>query len=137
MDTNPIKTAAREARRTRTLGEGATCLRCGMTNLAALVEGAANLLEDHHVVGRRHDAGLTIPLCKNCHAILTEDNRRAGADMRQQPSLLERIVNVLRALGAFFNDLAQRFFGWAEQIARFVAGLDRIAPQWRVMPEAV
>src|SRR5688500_19247853 len=123
MDRDPIKTAAREARRARTLGEGATCLRCGMTNLAALVEGAANLLEDHHVVGRRHDAGLTIPLCRNCHAILTEDNRCSGADMRQQPSLLERIVNVLRALGAFFNDLAQRFFSWAERLARFIAGL--------------
>lgn len=137
MEQNPIKTAAREARRTRTLSEDATCVRCGMANLAALVEGAANLLEDHHVVGRRHDGGLTIPLCRNCHAILTEDNRRAGADMRQQPSLLERIVNVLRALGAFFSDLAQRFFDWAERLARLVAGFDRIAPQWREMPEAV
>jgi hypothetical protein len=93
-------------------------------------------LEAHHVVGKANDASLTIPLCRNCHAKLTEELQRLGASMDHPPTLLDRVVAILRSLAAFFRTLAEKLSEWAEAVVRFIAALDDKDPTWRDMPEA-
>jgi len=136
MEPDPIKTAARRAARERRLGADASCALCGYAAPDALIAAARTLLEDHHAVGRANDGALTVPLCRNCHAELTEECRARGASMAKPRTLLDKLVAILRALGAFFRTLGEKFLEWAEQVARFLAGLDRECPEWREMPEA-
>ena len=136
MDTNPIQTAARHAQAKRRLGPDAVCVQCGMANLSALTPTPKSLLEAHHVVGRAHEPALTVPLCRNCHAILTEQLRRVGASMRPAATVLDRLVAMLRALGAFFQQLGSHVAQWAETLAALLPALTAAYPSWRTLPEA-
>jgi len=64
--------------------------------------------------------------------------RAAGVDLRHIPprTILEVIVSILRALGAFFHDLADMLFAWADRLLALIRALDSRYPQWRELPEA-
>ena len=94
------------------------------------------LLEKHHVVGKAHGRGLLVTVCKNCHAKLTANALDAGADMRPQPTLLQRLAMMLKALGSFLETLGRAICRWAGKILRLVTGLDKDCPNWRDLPEA-
>lgn len=119
---NPIKNELRKQRRTEKLGENAACARCGITTPEALIMVGHSLLEAHHVVGKAHDCDLTVPLCRNCHAEVTEGARDAGASMRPAGSIWERVVMMLRALGSFFLCLGQHLIQWAGELAEAIEG---------------
>lgn len=133
---DPIRNDARRANRQRRLGDDACCLNCGEAQMVTLVPTAKSLLEAHHVVGKANDAELTVPLCRNCHAKLTESLRETGASMAPPKTLLDRLVAVLRALAAFFRMLGEKCSEWAEKLAAFIRALDRHCAEWRTMPEA-
>ena len=144
MKENPVRNAARGAKQKRRVGETAACALCGFAEPEALQRvlkpklnrEARRVIEHHHVVGRAHDPSLTVPLCLNCHAKATEQVRCVGGSMRPAETFLERLVAVLRALGAFLAELGKRLLGWASKLAAFVEALDAKYPPWRAMPEA-
>ncbi len=64
------------------------------------------LLEAHHVLGKTNDAALTVLLCRNCHAEITEENHAHGVSMRPPVSAPARVVASLRALAVFLRALS-------------------------------
>jgi hypothetical protein len=134
---DPINNDARRTTRAQKLGADAVCVRCGEPQWETLIPGNRSLLEAHHLVGKANDADLTVPLCRNCHAILTEKLRQVGASMNNPLTLLDRIVAILRCIGAFLGSIGNKFLQWADQLTRFMAALDRNVAHWRTMPEAV
>jgi len=137
LEQNPIQNDSRHARREQLLGREPRCARCDCAEFDALIPTKHRLLEKHHIAGRNHDPDLTLVLCRNCHAILTEQLRKNGADMREQPTLLERIVAILRAIGTALTFIGQALLRWAEELARFILDLDASDFAWREMGKNV
>src|SRR5262249_43503969 len=131
MEKDPIRNDARRSRRTRDVGPNAACARCGTMTPAVLIPVRRSLLESHHVVGRAHDDRLTVPLCRNCHAVWTEAQRTAGIDLTPPPTILHQLTAVLAGLGCFFADVARLCVALAAGVAGFIAGLDEDCPDWR------
>lgn len=134
---NAVKTAARVAKREAKLGPDAVCVGCGQANPEALSLVDRTIVEEHHVVGREHEGKLTVPLCANCHRVLTEKVRNSGASMKATPNFLEKLVSMLRAIEAFFTMLGETCGRWADKLARLITGLDEACPNWREVAEAV
>ncbi len=101
-DENPIETARRLARRE----DQKYCLTCGRSIR----------IEQHHVAGRNHDPPLTAPLCQACHALATENLRRADVDMRYERNSVERVRKALKATAVFLRMLAEALWRWAESL---------------------
>ncbi len=135
---DPIGGDARRRRRSRRVPPEAACSICGVRNPEALVEGGLSLIEGHHVVGEANDAGLRAWVCRNHHAMLHERLREVGVDLERDaaPNVLERIIGIFRALGAFFAALAEHLLGWAEEIAALVRRLDLDHVGWQDTGEA-
>ena len=123
-DREPVKTAARRRRRDTRLGDGPrTCILCGHADLENLTHVTADwltghgtpraLLEEHHLVGKHHDAALTVPLCRNCHGNATERLAAAGVTMRAEPDSRWRVAIILEALAVFFEMLVIALRRWA------------------------
>lgn len=94
------------------------------------------MIEGHHVIGEKHDSSLKVPVCRNCHAKLTELNRRGGASMTKPANLLEHLLTVLRALGAFFQLLGEFLLKLAEKLYYFILSLTESYPGWDEMEAA-
>ncbi len=139
MEQNPIQNDVRRARRGRKLGANAACLLCGETTPEALRLVRRSLLEPHHVVGAANGPDLTVPLCRNCHAKVTEDLQAHGVDLRhiQGRNLLETIAAILKAAGAFLITLGQKFLEWGERLLALMRALDMQCPQWHQIPEGL
>jgi hypothetical protein len=102
MDETPLQTARRLSRRL----EQNRCLLCGRRIQ----------IEQHHVAGRNHDPPLTAPLCQACHALATENLRRANVDMRYEANTIERVRKALKATAVFLRLLAEALWRWAESL---------------------
>ena len=135
-DIDPIASEARRAKRGRLLGDNAACVLCGLANIDALTAVSRSLLEAHHVVGHANDAELTVPLCRNCHAELTEGYRDAGVPLNRPPTLLHQLAAVLRSLAAFLQAIGCKLADWAERLIHFLERLDAAVPDWHIWPEA-
>ena len=136
LSPDPIRTDARRARRARLLGPGAACMRCGLATPETLIAADRSILQGHHVCGRANDDGLTVPVCRNCHAILTEGQRAAGATLTEPPTVLHQIAAALVSFFAFLADLAERGMAWAGALSALSAELDDAYPAWRSLPSA-
>ena len=110
----PIRAAVREAKRRKRLNRGYwCCFRCTATLLEDFIPVSldwlekrgipSGLLEAHHVVGKAHDAKLTVPLCRNCHALATEDLLRAGVSMKPTADTTNSRRNPSRGFGDVFG----------------------------------
>lgn len=115
MATDPIGDDVRTRNREKRHGTGATCVRCGESELVCLTQAPERLVEQHHVCGKNHDADLVIPLCQNCHLKLHEEMRRAGVDLRGQPTDLEQLAEILRCLSVLLPDLGATLAKWADR----------------------
>jgi len=106
------------------------CTLCGETRLFTL-----NARRGHHVAGRVNDPDLTATLCLNCHADQTEQHRRVGVQLRDDPGLpatgLDRLMATLAGAGVFVVELGGKLIKWADYLRRLVAVLDRALPGWR------
>lgn len=67
------------------------CVICGF-QVGSGVE-AAHLIELHHVLGRAHQAGYVVPLCLNCHAKVSEQQRCLEVDLAQQSAWWDTFSN--------------------------------------------
>ena len=101
-DESPIKTARRLSRR----AEQQRCLQCGRKAH----------IEKHHVAGRNHDPKLTVTLCQGCHAQVTENLRRADANMQSSSDPVERVRRAMWATAIFLQMLAEALCRWAESL---------------------
>jgi hypothetical protein len=103
-DENPIRTARRSSRREHQN----RCMLCGRRRQ----------IERHHVAGKNHDPPLIAPLCLACHALATENLRRADIDMRFEPNSVERVRKSLNATAVFIQLLSDALFRWADSLPR-------------------
>jgi hypothetical protein len=94
IDEHPIQTAQRKSRRK----ERPRCLMCWCEIIP---------IEQDHVAGKNHDPEFTAPLCRICHSKVTEERRRADAEMRNQASAIKRVKYALRAISVFLQALAK------------------------------
>ena len=131
MEDDPIKNEARRKRRERRFGPDARCILCGHANPSAFVRVTKEFLEAHHVVGRANDEGLLLPLCRNCHAYITEGYRDAGVSMNPPATVLHRLQAALKALGVFLPELGAKCGTWAFDLRQFMNRLDRELPNWK------
>lgn len=138
MVKDPLQDIYRQAAREQRLGPDAVCVLCGESEYPALTPANRRLLEDHHLAGKIHDKRLTVPLCRNCHAMITEGQLSEGMDLqgKEGQTLLHKVRAVLLGLGIFFMMLGEHLLDFAEQLSKFIFGLDRDCPAWRDMPEA-
>lgn len=133
---DPLGNAARSAARERRFTPDAACIRCGITTPETLVPARRSFLEAHHVCGKANDAGLTIPVCRNCHAVLTERQQAAGVTFAAPPTLLHQIASALESLLAFLYDLCERGMDWVAALSGLIDDLDSTYPGWRNLPNA-
>jgi hypothetical protein len=137
-DPNPIRGDARRARDRRRVPPGAACAVCGERDPSVLRRAETGVLQGDHPGGSANDPELVVVLCLNHHHLVTLAQRNAGVEWRQDPerSVPERLESVLRGLAVFFELLARRLMGWADDLGAFVAALDSHCPAWRALPEA-
>jgi hypothetical protein len=135
LEDNLFKTQLRNDRQQERLGENPACVRCGFSKPAALTLKSRSWLEKHHVFLKANDSRTMVPLCLNCHRIVTDAAYAAGA-MHPASTCPERFQMMLRSLGSFLIVLGERLLEWAEEVAAFIRGLDANHPGWRQMPEA-
>jgi hypothetical protein len=135
---DPIKNDRRRNRRSRKLPPDAACLLCGKTTPEALLLAKRSLLESHHVVAEANDPDLEVPLCRDCHAEITEGMLSAGVDHRHERvrTVPEVLVSIFRALASFFRALADACDKWAGQLLELISALDDHDPCWRELPGA-
>ena len=131
-----IAKETRIAKRERLFGDDPVCVHCGLANIASLMAVQRSILEAHHIVGRANDEDLTVPLCRNCHAEITEGYRDAGVPLNRPPTFLHQLAAILRALGAMLTALGQKCTAWAEALIRLIERLDAALPSWRECAEA-
>jgi hypothetical protein len=131
---------ARQRRRTHRFGPDARCLLCGFERPeafiaidAAFIRRYKEFFESHHVVGRANDPDLIVPLCRNCHAIITEGYRGAGVSLRPPATVLHRLLAALLSLSVFLPALGDSCATWATQLQQFLEQLDRLCPSWRTI----
>jgi uncharacterized protein YlaI len=103
MDENPIKTARRLSRR----ADQNRCLLCGRKLP----------LEQHHIAGKNHDPPFTTQLCQACHALATENLRRADVDMAREENIVQRVRKALQATSVFLRMLSDALSRWAESLS--------------------
>jgi hypothetical protein len=128
IDSDPAKTAARENRRLERLGDGPhVCLICSETDPIVLTPTKAGwllemgvpvrLLEGHHLYARAHDPDTIVPLCRNCHAKVTEGLLRAGVNMKPTPDEVTRLAEMLKARATFSRQMADKDDEWASMVS--------------------
>jgi hypothetical protein len=94
-----------------------------------------HLLEQHHAAGFHNDEELTVVLCQNHHTKLTASQLDAGAlSQDPAPSVIEHLMQALKSLGLYFEDLAAACYRFANQLIVVVATLDQYLPLWRTLP---
>lgn len=133
---DPIQNDVRKRGWKQKLGSKPVCVLCRFDRPEGLELVSWSMIEAHHVVGIKHDPTLKVPICRNCHARLTELNRNNGASMTKPANLLEHLLTVLRALGAFFLLLGEALLRLAEMLCRFMASLTERYPDWHQMEAA-
>jgi hypothetical protein len=111
---HPLVTERRKVRRIGKLGSGnAICLFCGCAEPMLLRPVTRRFLEEHHVVGWEHDNELTLALCFNCHALVTERLLQAGVSMKRESDPLEFACLLCSALAVHFQMLSEAFWRFA------------------------
>src|SRR4029077_1472901 len=112
MDRSSNRTALRAARRLdrlhKRIGNCApVCTFCPYANPMFLIvvtleclqthKVPKSVLQEHHLWGRRLDPKLTVPVCPNCHAEITEGYRQEEVSMRPEPNPIANEVSMLTA----------------------------------------
>jgi hypothetical protein len=110
---HPLRTVRRKRQRLEKLEcEHPFCLLCGCLEPMLLRRVTRRFLELHHVVSRHRDRDLTLALCFNCHALVTENLHQAGVLMARETDLIKFYRSTYRALAVhheMLRDACQRF----------------------------
>ena len=133
---DPIQNDVRKRAWKQRFGPKPVCVLCRFDQPEGLTLVSWSMIDVQHVHGAKHDPDLKVPICRNCHARITELNRQAGASMTEPANLLEHLLTVLRALGAFFRLLGEALLKLAEKLYYFILSLTESYPGWHEMEAA-
>jgi hypothetical protein len=134
---DPIANDRRRARKRYEIPPDAACALCGVTTPEALARVNRKVLDGHHVSAETNDPDLFVPLCKNCHAVVTAAQLDAGVDLEHRPrTVLEREAGAARSEAVLFRAFADARERRADQLSVLEHRLDRRYPKWRELPEA-
>jgi hypothetical protein len=127
----------RAEQRRRLLGDGAVCVICGQRDPAGLHRASRRLVEFHHLAGRANEPELGIHLCLTHHAILTEQMRDEGVELREvdERAVLEQLQAILVGIGLALMTIGEALLEQAKGLGVEVTRLDRDTPGWRDRPE--
>ena len=104
----------REARLQRTcerLGvETPRCAHCGLDDVRCL--------EAHHIAGDKFDDA-TVILCRNCHRILSDDQKDHPPLIGNEPTLHERVGHFLKGLADLFALLVVKLHEYGDKLIEF------------------
>jgi len=111
MDDKDLKREARLQRMCERLGvETPRCAHCGLDDVRCL--------EAHHIAGRKFDDA-TVILCRNCHRILSNDQKDHPPLIGGAPSLHERAAHFLNGLADLFALLVTKLREYADELIEF------------------
>jgi hypothetical protein len=100
MDAREMDKAIRQQQRFERLGtDKPVCVICGFDDDRAL--------ERHHIAGQSYDDAEAI-VCKNCHRVLSDDQRDHPVKIEGPPTKVECIGRLLCGLADLFELLAQK-----------------------------
>jgi hypothetical protein len=137
MSDDPLGPSGRRHRKRQRVGPDVRCLCCGRREPEVLIRAKRTLFELHHPLGQAHEPDLTLPVCRNCHAILSAAQVDDDVWLDPQPTVLERIIAIFQALVSFLGALAKILLEWVLRGLRFIAGLDVDYQGWRDKPWAI
>ena len=120
MDADATATAVRQRRIAERIGGSAVCYFCGYRNPVALMRRNRTLLQADHIYGRERNRELTVAMCRNCHAEITEDRRCEGIPMRRERDPIERSAYMLAARAVFLEKDAKTMRKLAADLFRVV-----------------
>ena len=125
IERDPIGNDARKSQRERRFPEGSACVICGETDPLKLIS--------HHVAGRAWADEPQARICKNCHAVTTEDQLDSGLDLAptSKPAVPDTIQVLLEQLALFLIRCGNSLLEHAEEFAIWLRSLDTFAPGWR------
>jgi hypothetical protein len=132
IDQDPIGTSKRRRRKQVRFGSlTPVCVLCGNGRIHELTAQTPDwlreripperLIELHHAVGEQHDPDLVVPVCRNCHASLTEGLAQAGITMLPQHEPKALVALMLDALAYFFELLVDSLRRWAQYLRNSLA----------------
>jgi hypothetical protein len=110
MDDKELKREARLQRMYERLGVAPRCAHCGLDDVRCL--------EAHHIAGRKFDDA-TVILCRNCHRILSDDQKDHPRLIGGAPSLHERAAHLLYGLADLFALLVAKLREYANELIEF------------------
>jgi hypothetical protein len=140
MDRNPNRTALRAARRLERLHKrlgncAAVCIFCPYANPMFLIvvtlewlkahKVPKSVLQEHHLWGTKHDPKLTVPVCPNCHAEITEGYQQEDVRMRPEPDPIANEVSTLTAEAVVHERWAAAKRRRAEALRVYIANQKR------------
>ncbi len=121
-----------ESKRQRLGSPAPVCLSCGCRDIESLFAVPASdlpgwFLEKHHL--GKHASDFTIPLCRNCHAVLTDWQEDWDMHLRHPKTPLERLAALLQGLVDWLlqqarklTELAARLQAWVRWLLRGMVG---------------
>ncbi len=117
-----------ESKRQRLGSPAPVCLSCGCRDIETLLAApVANLaswfLERNHLA--KHASDLRVPLCRNCHAILTDRQEDWDRRLRYPKTPLERLAALLQGLVDWLVQLAGKMTELAARLQEWVRWLLR------------
>jgi hypothetical protein len=111
MDDKELKREARLQRMCERLGgETPRCANCGLNDVRCL--------EAHHIAGRKF-GDATVILCRNCHRILSDDQKDHPPPIGKEPTLHERVGHFLKGLADLFALLVAKLRAYADELIAF------------------
>jgi hypothetical protein len=78
-------------------------------------------LQDHHVVGWKRDSELISVLCRNCHALASEDLLQEDIDMQRETNPNALVASMLDALAVFLEALVAAVRRWAQILRQAIS----------------
>ena len=115
-----------ESKRQRLGSPAPVCLSCGCRDIEALFAVSVSdlhgwFLERHHL--GKHPSDFTIPLCRNCHAVLTDWQEDWDKRLRHPKTPLERLATLLQGLVDWLVQQAQKLTELAARLQAWVRWL--------------
>ncbi len=111
------------------LGAHDRCFNCPHQDIEALIPVPISKLptwfvEKHHLA-RRAASDFTIPLCRNCHALLTDWQEDWDPPLRNPRTPVERLAALLKSIADWLRALAAKMVELAGLLEAWVAWLLR------------
>jgi hypothetical protein len=111
MDDRELKRETRLQRMRERLGvQTPRCAHCGHDDVRCL--------EAHHIAGRKFDDA-TVILCRNCHRVLSDDQKDHPPRIGGAPSLHERAGHFLKGLTDLFTLLVAKLYEFSDELIEF------------------